>query len=252
MRTIPDLRCRQALGYAFNKRTYRAAAGGSTFGDFATTMIAPQLAAHRDFDLYGSVAHPDGDRDRALALRRQAADDNKPCPSRVKLAFPDQKDIRRQVVTIVESYRLIGVEVQLNPVNPDEYVDVMGNPANGNDLIYGGWTPDWADGAAVIPPLFDGRLIPTRAGASSNLNFSLLNDQEINGLIDQALAEPKPDVQDNLWGQLDQKIQAKAATVPVVYPKALRMAGRNIRGGFVHPRFGQPDLCALGLADPSR
>jgi peptide/nickel transport system substrate-binding protein len=152
----------------------------------------------------------------------------------------------------VESYQLIGVEVQLNPVNPDEYFDAMGNPANGNDLVYAGWIPDWANGSAVIPPLFDGRLIPTKAGASSNLNFSLLNDQEINKLIDQALAEPKLDVQYNLWGQLDEKIQAKAATIPVIYIKALRMAGTNVRGGFIHPQFGQPDLCALGLGNPSR
>jgi hypothetical protein len=26
------------------------------------------------------------------------------------------------------------------------------------------------------------------------------------------------------------------------------MSGTNVRGGFIHPQFGQPDLCALGLA----
>jgi peptide/nickel transport system substrate-binding protein len=250
-RTVPDVRCRQALGYAFNKRKYRAAAGGSPFGDFATTMITPQLAAHRDFDLYGSLSRSEGDADKARELHKQAAAENKPCPSRVKLAFPDQKDIRRQVATIVESYQLVGVEVQLNPIKPEEYLDAMGNPANGNDLIYSGWIPDWANGSAVIPPLFDGRLIPARDGATSNLNFSLLDDQEINDLIDQALAEPKLDVQYLLWGQLDEKIQAKAATIPVIYNRALRMAGTNVRGGFIHPQFGQPDLCAMGLGTPT-
>ena len=34
------------------------------------------------------------------------------------------------------------------------------NPANGNDLMLTGWVPDWANGSAVIPPLFDGRQIP--------------------------------------------------------------------------------------------
>jgi peptide/nickel transport system substrate-binding protein len=252
VKSIPELRCRQALVYAFNKRKYRAAMGGSVFGDFATTMISPELAAHRDFDLYGSVGKFEGDQDKALDLIKQAAAEKKACPSKVKLAFPNQKEIRRQVATVVESYQLIGVEVQLNPVNPDEYFDVMGNPANGNDLIYAGWIPDWANGSAVIPPLFDGRLIPTKAGATSNLNFSLLNDQEINSLIDQALGESKLEVQYNLWGQLDEKIQARAAAIPIVYNKVLRMAGSNIRGGFIHPQFGQPDMCALGLADPAK
>jgi peptide/nickel transport system substrate-binding protein len=135
---------------------------------------------------------------------------------------------------------------------PDEYTDIVGNPANGNDLIYFGWIADWANGSAIIPPLFDGRLIPTKSGATSNLNVSLLNDPEINQLIDQALAESRLEVQYNLWGQLDEKIQSRAATIPVTYNKALRMAGTNVRNGFVHPQFGQPDVCAMGLADPSK
>jgi peptide/nickel transport system substrate-binding protein len=252
MRSISDVRCRQALEYAFDKRKYRAAAGGSTFGDFATTMISPELAAHRDFDLYGSIGNLEGDPDKAQDLMKQAAADHKPCPTTLKLAFPDQKDIRRQVVTIVESYQLIGVQVQLVGIDPDTYFDVVGNPNNGNDLLYAGWIPDWSNGSAIIPALFDGRLIPTKSNATSNLDFSLLNDPQINGLIDQALAESRLDVQYNLWGQLDEKIQAQAATIPVIFVKALRMAGTNVRGGFIHPQFGQPDLCALGLADPAK
>ncbi len=252
MRTQPELRCRQALAYAFNKRKFRAAMGGSVFGDFATTMIGPQLQAHRDFDVYGSLSRLEGDREKAADLMKQAADGGKACPAKIKLAFPDQKDVRRQVATVVESYQLIGVEVQLNPINPAEYVDVIGNPGNGNDLMLTGWIPDWANGSAIIPPLFDGRLIPTKSGATSNLNFSLLNDQEINDLIDQALAESKLEVQYNLWGQLDEKIQQRAATIPIVYNKALRMAGTNVRGGFIHPQFGQPDISAIGLADPAK
>jgi peptide/nickel transport system substrate-binding protein len=54
------------------------------------------------------------------------------------------------------------------------------------------------------------------------------------------------------WGQLDEKIQAKAATIPVIYSKVLRMAGTNIRGGLIQPQFGEPDLCALGLGNASK
>jgi len=249
-RTIPNLLCRQALIYAFNKRKYRAALGGSVFGDFATTMIAPQLAAHRDFDVYNSVGKFEGDPDKARDLMNQAAQAKQPCPAKIKVTFPDQKDVRRQVATVIESYQLIGVETQLVAVNPDEYYDVMGNPANNNDLILTGWIPDWANGSAVIPPLFDGRLIPTKSAASSNLNFSLLNDPAINKLIDDALAEDKLDVQYNLWGKLDEQIQQQAVTIPIVYNKVLRMAGTNVRGGFVHPQFGQPDLASIGLGKP--
>ena len=40
---------------------------------------------------------------------------------------------------------------------------------------------------------------------------------------------------------------AQAVTIPILYLKALRMSGTNVRGGFIHPQYGQPDLNALGL-----
>ncbi|MGI5244336.1 ABC transporter substrate-binding protein [Dactylosporangium sp. CA-139066] len=245
---IPNLACRQALVYAFNKRKFRAAAGGSVYGDYANTMIAPQLKAHKDFDVYDSTNNVEGKPDVALKLMDEQAKANKPCPATLTLSIPDQKDIRRLATTIVETYQQIGIQVKINGIDPETYFDVIGNPANTNDLLWSGWIPDWANGSAVIPPLFDGRLIPTKANATNNQDYSLLNEPEINDMISAALAESVPDRQYRLWGELDQKIAEQAVTIPIVYMKALRMAGSNVRGGFIHPQFGQPDLCALGLA----
>jgi peptide/nickel transport system substrate-binding protein len=251
-RVQPNPTCRQALIYAFNKRKFRAALGGSVSGDFATSMITPELAAHRDFDPYNSLDNVEGDPDRALALIEQAAKAGKPCPTKIKVAYPETRDTVRAITTVVESYQRIGIEVQRVPYPQKGYfASKIGNPANGNDIMWAGWVPDWANGSAVIPALFDGRQIP-KDGGSGNTNFSNLNDKEVNQLIDDALAESRLDVQYTLWGRLDEKIQSMAVTIPVLYNKALRMAGTNVRGGFIHPQFGQPDLCALGLADPSK
>ena len=148
---------------------------------------------------------------------------------------------------MVETYQQIGIQLKINGLDPETYWDVVGNPNNGNDLIWAGWVADWANGSAVIPPLFDGRLIPTKANATNNLNFSLLNDAQINDQITAALQESVQDRQYKLWGELDEKIQEQAVTIPILYLKALRMSGTNIRGGFIHPQYGQPDLNALGL-----
>ncbi|HEX6500792.1 MAG TPA: ABC transporter substrate-binding protein [Micromonosporaceae bacterium] len=241
-RTIPNLNCRKALIYAFNKRKYRAAMGGSVFGDLATTMIAPDLKAHLDFDLYGTQANPEGDPDKAQQLMTQAK-----CRQKITVAVPDNATIKRYVNTIIEAYQRAGIQVVLKPIDPATYFDTgIGDPANSYDLMYAGWIPDWANGSAILPPLFDGRQIPD--GHQGNKNYSLLDDKEINTLIDQALAEPDLDKQYVLWGQLDQKIQERAVTIPVIYMKALRMAGSGIRGGFIHPAYGQPDAVSLGVA----
>ncbi|MER7277592.1 ABC transporter substrate-binding protein [Dactylosporangium sp. NPDC000244] len=247
-RRIPDLACRQALVYAFDKRKFRAAAGGSVYGDYATTMIAPQLKAHKDFDVYDSAGNVEGKPDVALKLMDEQQKKGRPCAGALTLSIPDQKDIRRLAATVVETYQQIGIQIKVNGIDPETYFDVIGNPGNTNDLLWAGWIPDWANGSAVIPPLFDGRLIPAGAGATNNQNYGLLNDTDINDRISAALAESVPERQYRLWGELDQKIAEQAVAIPIVYMKALRMAGTNIRGGFIHPQFGQPDLCAIGLA----
>lgn len=245
---IPNLDCRRALVYAFNKRKFRAAAGGSVFGDYANTIIAPQLKAHKDFDLYDSTNNVEGKPDVAIKLMEDQRNAGKPCATTLTLSIPEQKDIRRLAATMVETYQQIGIQLKINGIDPETYFDVIGNPANQNDLLWAGWIPDWANGSAVIPPLFDGRLIPTKSNATNNQNYALLNDPAINDAITAALEESVPERQYRLWGELDEKIQQQAVSIPIIYMKALRMAGSNIRGGFIHPQFGQPDLCALGLA----
>jgi hypothetical protein len=78
----------------------------------------------------------------------------------------------------------------------------------------------------------------------------MLNDNGINSQLQTAEVEANPDRQTALWGDLDQQIQAKAVTAPLLFENAIRLAGSNVLGGFISPAFGMPDLCALGLAQP--
>ena len=244
-RRITDVNCRKALVYAFNKRRYLRAMGGSAFGDIATTMIPPGLAAHQDFDLYNSLANPEGNPDQAQQL---VAGEKGKCPTSIRVAFPDNPAIRARVATLVDAYQAAGIGVVLVPLAPGTYFSTgIGNPHNTYDLMYAGWVPDFPNGSAVIPPLFDGRQIPT-SGDSGNLNFSLLDDPDINALIDQAFAESDLTKQYRLWGQLDQKIAELAPTIPVIYQKPLRMEGTKVRGAYISPAFAEPDLVSLGVA----
>jgi peptide/nickel transport system substrate-binding protein len=252
---VPDIACRQAYIYAFNKRKWRAVNGGSVTGDYATTIIPPGVKAHKNFDVFGSSTNPEGDPDKAAGLLRDRERAGKPCKTRLKAAYPDNVQRRRLMTTVVEAFQLAGVEVELEAVDPITYYNTgAGDPTNDFDLIWAGWVPDWANGSAILPPLFDGDVIPeinpVTGHAAGNVNFPLLNNPRINEQIDAALAESSPERQYALWGELDQQIQEQAVTVPILYEKAVRMTGSNVAGGFIHPAFGQPDLCALGLLQP--
>ncbi len=247
-RLIPDVRCRQALIFAANKRKFRSAMGGSMFGDLATSAISPSLRSHKEFDLYNTKTKPEGDRERARALLQEAGN---ACPSKIKLAFPESR--RRLMATIAESFQLAGIETELVAIDPTKinyFTDGIGRPDNSYHVMWAGWIADWANGSAVLPPLFDGRNIPKGKDANGNQNFSLLDRPEIEAAIDEAMAESDLPTQYRMWGDLDQKIMEQGAIIPLLYLRALRMVGSNIRGAFIHPQYGQPDVCAMGLAKP--
>jgi peptide/nickel transport system substrate-binding protein len=250
---IPNLACRQALIYAFNMRKYRTVNGGAVLGEYASTIIPPSVKAHKPFDLYGTLANPEGNPARAMSLMEQQRGSEQACPDVVKLAFPDTSLRRRLANTIVEAYQLAGIQVELKPIPPGGYYGAkgIGDIAAGYHLMLVGWVPDWASGSAIIPPLFDGKAIqpdPITGHTSQNINWSQLNDPKINDGIDGALNETDPARQYAVWGDLDQQIQQLAVTIPILYEKGIRLAGSNVAGGFIHPAFGLPDLCSLGLA----
>jgi peptide/nickel transport system substrate-binding protein len=255
-KVVPNIACRQALIYAFDRRKFRTVGGGSVSGDYATTMIPPDVLGHKNFDLFDSLANPEGDPDKAISIMADQAAAKKACPSTVKVAFPDTPLRRRQAATVVEAYQLAGIQVVLVPLPPGPYYETGIGDWTSNDyaLMLAGWVPDWASGSAVLPSLFDGRHIapkdPVTGKASGNTDFSLFNDATVNNKIDVALAEADPSRQATLWGDLDEQIQQQAVTIPVIYEKAIRLTGSNVGGGYISPAFGMPDLVSLGLLQP--
>ena len=245
MTKVTDQRCRQALVLAFNKRRFRGMLGGSIFGDYATTMIPPDLKSHKKFDIFGVGAAEEGDPDKARALMEQAAKDGKSCPKQLTANFQDTKRWQRAMSTVVDAYALLDITVKLQPIPPAKYYTTVGVPSKQADLMVATWLPDWPNGSSVIQPNFDGRLIPKDRNQTGNLVFSQLNDPEINKKIDAAMAEPSLDRQYALWGELDEEIQEKAPIIPVIHPKILRMYGSKVHNAFLHPAWGEADISAL-------
>ncbi|NUR71965.1 MAG: ABC transporter substrate-binding protein [Hamadaea sp.] len=248
-RKITDMKCRQALSYAFDKRKFRTALGGSISGELATSFIPPSLAAHKDFDVYGTNTHPDGDIERAAELLKQA----KNCPpgGKLRVAYRDSPTNKRLMKPVVEMYLKVGIQVEAVPVTYKTYYHDVSDSSMNFDLILAGWVPDYPNGSAVLPALFDGRNLPAPGEFGTN-NYSFFNDDEINRLMDEAVAEPDLERQYKLWGELDQKIMEKAAAIPVVYAVAQRIYGSNVTNVFISPMFAQPDLSAIALKDPSK
>ncbi|NUT35287.1 MAG: ABC transporter substrate-binding protein [Hamadaea sp.] len=243
---VKDVKCRQALAFAFDKRKFRTALGGSIMGQLATSMIPPSLSSHKEFDVYGTNTHPEGDVQRAAQLLKEAK-----CDKKIRVGYREQPAIKRLMKPLIEMYLKVGIEITPVGYPSRGYYTTVSDPGLKLDMIYAGWLPDWANGSAVIPPLFDGRALP-QPGSTGTNNYSFFHNDEIERLIDEAMAEPDLERQYRLWGELDQKIMEQAAAIPIVYTDSQRIYGTNVTGVFISPMFAQPDLNAIGLKDPSQ
>ena len=240
--TVTDVDCRRALAYAFNKRKYLDVLGGELFGTYATTMLAPDDPAHKDFDTYGLANKPDGDMDKARELL-----DTTDCPDSLALDVAGSDLGRRYADTVVTTYGRLGITVKVHEFSPDTYYDEIARPSAQHDLVLAAWAPDWPGGSGVIPALFSGELILDNA----NSNFSLLDDADVNGAIEVALDETDEAASYSLWGDLDEQIQELAAVVPINFVTVNLLCGKDVRGAFVNAQWSSVDVGSLGLATGS-
>jgi len=247
VRQEPNKTCRQAMEFAFDKRSWRYEVGGSAFGDLATSLIPPNLPAHLKFDDYDTNTQQDGEPTKAASMWQQAK-----CKSSIKVAYPDVSGLAQTMSTVVQAYQKAGITVDLVALPTTVYYQSIGDPHEAYDMVYAGWVPDWPNGSAVIPPLFSSGQVTAAladpAADDANLNFSMVVNKSLEDQINQAFAVSDMSAQYTLWGQADKTIMDQAYAIPVLYIRALRMEGTKVRGGAITPAYGEPDLSTLGVA----
>jgi peptide/nickel transport system substrate-binding protein len=241
-RTVPDVRCRQALEYALDREAYRDVVGGATFGDYASTMLLPGMPAYRDFDVYHARTHPGGDVPAARRLVSAAGG----CPDRLTLDYQDVPVYQQAAQTIIDSYQRIGIQVIGRPIPKSRYYTVIGAPADQDDLVLAAWVPDWPSGSAVLPALFDGELLAGNADGG-NYNFSLLSDDRVDAMITSAQDDSDLSRQNTEWTAIDRATADRAATVPILAEKGLALHGPAVHGAYLQLQYGEPDVLSIWL-----
>lgn len=240
---ITDLKCRQAYEYAVDKTTYLNAFGGSTYGQVATSIINPLVDAHKDFDLYGTKAHPEGDVAKAKALLAQSPN----CPRNIKFDYrTSNTDDDKSAAAVKAAFARVGITVTVNPIQRKQYYATIGKTDVQNEISFGSWSSDWPSGGSVIPPLFDGRQI----AKEGNQVFSQYNDPALNAQMDAASKVGDAAARAKAWGDLDEKVNGLAITIPMRYLKTLLMHGSKIGGEvFLDSNYAEINICTIGLTD---
>lgn len=242
---LKTVAARQAISYAVNKQQVLDAAGGTALNLMGSTMLPPDTPGRVNFNLYPSAGNK-GNVPKAKQLLQQAG---VPAGTTLILDTMDTPTATAVSEALQQSIQRIGLKIQINLINAQNFYQTIGTPSEQHDLTVTGWCPDWASGKTFLPPLFDGHDI----FSEGNSNVAQLNNPAVNNRI--AAIEKMTNLKqaNAAWTALDKQILELAPALPLFYAKTIVLVGSNVGGAYTDPQdAGYPDLTTIGLIDPSK
>jgi peptide/nickel transport system substrate-binding protein len=235
-----NLKVRQAINYAVNKTDQQTARGGpNAAGDIATTILAPTVGGHKDYNAYDGG--PTGNVTKAKQLLSEAGYPN---GLDLTLAASNAPKSVAQATALQASLAKVGIRTKINSIDSAVYYTTIGDIAKEPEIVFAAWGPDWPSAGTVIPPLLDGRQIVPQG----NQNFSQLNVPEVNSEIDRIQAITDQEKAATEWGNLDEKIMEDYAPfVPLLNDKAIYVFGKDVKNAYIHAFYGEPDMASVGV-----
>ncbi|OLZ67223.1 ABC transporter [Streptomyces sp. IMTB 2501] len=226
---VTDLKVRQALNHAWPLQQIRQIYGGPTAGDFATSIMSPDLIGYEKYDLYGKTAKPQGDPEKSKALLKEAGK----LGMKIVYAFPNDPTYMKTKVVIENALKEAGFTPVIKPVDQTTYYDQIQQINNSYDVMWFGWSPDWPTAFTVIQPLFDGAAIGNGQNNISQTNISWIND----GIKKNAVISDQQQA-GKAWAALDKRImQEVAPIIPETFQRRYYLHGSKVGGAQMDPQF---------------
>ncbi|SIR31125.1 ABC transporter substrate-binding protein [Micromonospora avicenniae] len=233
---LKDVKVRQAIQYAVDKRAYQVASGGAIGGELATTLITPGIAGRADYNLY--PAEPSGDVAKAKQLLAEAGQANL---SLTLLSENDQQSLAKSQA-IQQGLQRAGITVTIKPVDETAWTAEISGDRGDYDLTLASWQPDFPSANGNIQPLFASSQI-----GGGGYNSARYSQPEVDKLIDQATAETDPAKAQALWAQADKRIMQDAPVVPLVYTRNSFLHGSLVQNFFVPSFPAYPNYLKVSL-----
>ncbi|MEV0125566.1 ABC transporter substrate-binding protein [Streptomyces sp. NPDC050703] len=226
---VTDLDVRKALIHAWPLEQIRKIYGGQNSGDYATTILSPDIQGREKYDLYGKLDKPQGDPEAAKKLLKKAGK----LGMKVVYAFPKSPTYDKTKVVIEAALKKAGFDPVIKPIDSTTYYDQAQQVDNNFDVMWFGWSPDWPTGYTLLQPLFDG----TTIGNGSN-NVSQLDVDWVTEAIKKNVKLSDPDAANKAWAELDKKImEEEAPIIPEMYQRRFYLHGSKVGGAQFDPQF---------------
>jgi peptide/nickel transport system substrate-binding protein len=240
--SMKDLKDRQAIQYAVNKKDFQTAYGGPLFGPVVNSIIPPATAGFKDVTLY--EAPETGDPEKAKALLAEAGVSN----LNVTLASSDTERASAASTAIQAALKNVGINVTIKKIPGANYYTTIQNDAQAPELMTAGWCADWPASSSILPPVMgpDNPIDPTKHNTN---NYSRYQNPEAWAEMKRIQSEiTDPDEAATAWADLNEKIMEEAPLVPTTNDGGVYVTGSKLTADGVTPTFGgEIDLLKVGV-----
>ena len=243
---LNNLHCREAVEYATNKTNVQTAWGGPVAGGaVASTLMTPNIAGYKSFDLYEALSKPTGD---LAAAKQQLAQCGQPNGFSTNLAYRSDRPKEVAAATAIQaSLAQAGIKVDAEGIPVGQLLHQLRGRAGLRALP----RPRHRHGR-LVARLAERQRLPGRARqrehhrATGNTNISELNDPVINNLFDQSNTVTGA-ARTALWSQIDMQVMKDAAVLPGVYARSLDYRSPNMTNAYIWDQFGMYNYAVLGV-----
>lgn len=236
--------CREALLYAIDKSDLIKLRGGPDMLRMTGNMNSPILAS----GLVADDPYPTGETGSVEAARRKLVECGYPDGFEVSMAYVDLGVGKALYESVQRSLARVGILV--TAVRFDSFLAYfttgVGSQSSLKDrgigLVATNWSPEGTSPLSYFGPIADGRKITSR----SNVNYSALNDDRINALLDELeTGSPDPAAVSRKVGQL---MMESALYLPYGMDKLVLYRGSTITNVYVQRALGgQYDVVNMGV-----
>ncbi len=229
-----NINMRKAVIAGFDRDALRLTRGGEFIGPIANHFIPPQMPG---FDESGGEAgftdidymqNPKGDP-KVMQKYLDAAKEDGVTPESAGelLTIATNADPGNQTAQVAQGqFEKMGFKLNYRKVPQDTlYTKFLGVPKT--NYVIGpnvGWFKDFLDPQSLLEPTFSGDAIKPQG----NVNWSLLDDPEINKAIKDAGATPAGAERNQAWADINKMIVEQAVAIPYSWDANVQLESPDV------------------------
>jgi peptide/nickel transport system substrate-binding protein len=224
---------RRAVAAAIDREALQTTRGGPQLGTIATHVLPPSIPGFAEGGgAAGTVdvmRNPRGDLALARSYMRKAGyAGGRYRGPRLLLVGDDEPPGSATASAVQRQLERLGFRFDARHVPRSESFNrYCGVPRTRVAICPNGfWGKDFFDAQGLLDPILDGERIRT----IGNVNWSHVNDAELNAGFDIAAAEIDPVKRAAAYGEIDRTVSSRAFVVPWLWDNQVAFASADVRG----------------------